>query len=301
MSARYGTLNVAGAKLCFKVRGRGPALLVVQGGEGNADSADAFASALAHEYTIITYDRRGLSRSPLDDQKQTITLEQHAEDAQALIEELVREPALVFGSSLGALIGLELVRKHPDSVQLLVAHDPLALDLLSAEEQLRLAELRKEVAELALSEGMRFAMRRFLHELGVDKEDREDDVEPPASTRERSRDSGFFMARESRAADRFRVDLPALRGVAHKIVPAFGESSRDRLPSRCALSLAARLGRDALAFPGGHSGYALRPRAFADALRSAVLSSYAPSGTVEVGGGSQFSLVSEANGRRNEG
>jgi len=301
MSARYGTLMVAGATLCFKVRGRGPALLVVQGGEGNADSADALASTLAEEFTIITYDRRGLSRSPLDDQKQTITLEQHADDAHALILELVNEPAFVFGSSLGALIGLELVRRHPHSVQLLIAHDPLALDLLSSEEQQRLADLRRIVAELALSEGMRVAMRRFLHELGVDKEDREDDVEPPASTRERSRDSGFFMARESRAADRFRLDLPVLRAIAHKILPAFGESARERLPARCALSLAARLGRDAVAFPGGHSGYALRPRAFADALRAAVLANHAPSGTVELGGGMNFSLGSDGDAHGSEG
>lgn len=268
MTATYGTLPVSGAELCFKVRGAGPVLLVIQGGAGDADTPDALAVALASEFTIITYDRRGLSRSSLEDPKQGITVEQHAEDAQQLLAEFSATPAFVFGSSLGALIALDLVARWPARVQAVVAHEPPALELLTGAEQASFAELRKVMASIALSEGTRAATRRFLREMGVNSEDHEDDVEPPPSVREPNRNADFFLTRESRAADRFRLDRGALKASAAKIVPAFGSSSVECFPARCACALATELGCEASEFPGGHTGYVLRPQAFSETLRA---------------------------------
>jgi pimeloyl-ACP methyl ester carboxylesterase len=58
-----------------------------------------------------------------------------ADDAQRLIVESTNQPALVFGSSVGALIGLELVARHPEKVRLLVAHEPPAWELLPDDER----------------------------------------------------------------------------------------------------------------------------------------------------------------------
>ena len=62
MISTYGALPVTGATLCFKVRGAGPVLLIIQGGSGDADTPDALAMALASEFTVVSYDRRGISR-----------------------------------------------------------------------------------------------------------------------------------------------------------------------------------------------------------------------------------------------
>jgi pimeloyl-ACP methyl ester carboxylesterase len=59
-----------------------------------------------------------------------MSIEAHAEDAHLLLAELTVEPAYVFGSSLGALIGLVLVATHPDQVRLLVAHEAAVAQLL---------------------------------------------------------------------------------------------------------------------------------------------------------------------------
>jgi pimeloyl-ACP methyl ester carboxylesterase len=269
MQVTHGSLVVPGAKLYYKVRGEGPPLLILQGGGGDADTPDALASTLAGRFTVITFDRRGLSRSPLSDPKQIVTIEQHANDALFLLDEIMREPAFVFGSSLGSLVALELVLQDPQRIDRVVAHDPPLFALLSAEEQQGFRELRSKVTEIALCQGTRPAMRHFLVSIGVDNDDREDDAEPPPSGRERARNSGFFLSRDSRAADQYKLDIFALRALAGKVMPAFGLSSRACFPSRCALALARELERPPLGFPGGHTGYVLRPRAFAEQLARA--------------------------------
>ncbi|MEV4175383.1 hypothetical protein [Nonomuraea sp. NPDC049709] len=49
------------------MRGNGPTLLISQSGEGDAGRSVDLVDQLADAYTVITYDRRGLSRSTLDD------------------------------------------------------------------------------------------------------------------------------------------------------------------------------------------------------------------------------------------
>jgi pimeloyl-ACP methyl ester carboxylesterase len=266
----YGTLPVRGAKLCYKVRGRGPALLVLQGGGGNADASDGIADILDSELTVISYDRRGLLRSPLEDRSQPLSVEQHTEDALALIDELSLDSVLVLSSSLGALIGLDLIARAPERVTRLVAHEPPASELLPPDALERSVAQRREVGEIAMREGPRAALRQLLTNMGIDRADRELDAEPPPSARLQARETGFLLTREARAIDQFRLDLPAIHRQADKIAPAYGASSRHCHAGQCALALGQRLGREALEFPGGHTGYVLRPRAFAEVLRGAL-------------------------------
>jgi pimeloyl-ACP methyl ester carboxylesterase len=271
----YATFSVPGARICFKVRGHGPPLLVLQGGGGTADASDGIAESLESEHTIISYDRRGLLRSPLDDPKQALSVEQHADDAIRLLDTLGVREAVLFGSSLGALIGLELLLREPTRVTLLVAHEPPAPQLLSEQGQAEVSALRREVFDLALREGPRAAFRRALAGMGIDRDDREEDCEPPASSREQVRETAFLLSREVRTLDGYRLDIDALAPRARQVVPAFGSSSRGFYPAECALALAEKLGREAVEFPGAHNGYVLRPHGFADVLR-AVLHGVAP-------------------------
>jgi pimeloyl-ACP methyl ester carboxylesterase len=47
----------------------------------------------------------------------------------------MNEPAFVFGSSIGALIGLDLIARNPEQVRILIAHDPPAWELLPVAER----------------------------------------------------------------------------------------------------------------------------------------------------------------------
>src|SRR5690348_8349037 len=56
-------LEVPGGRLRSFVRGSGPALVLIAGGHGDASRTEALARHLAYQYTVLTYDRRGLSGS----------------------------------------------------------------------------------------------------------------------------------------------------------------------------------------------------------------------------------------------
>ena len=266
IQAKAGVLPVAGAMLYYDHRGEGPVVLMLQGGDGDANGTDALAESLIDGYTVLSYDRRGLSRSPIDDPAAPVDLSVHAEDASRLLGAVTDEPALVFGSSLGALLGLELIARHPEQVRLLIAHEPPATELLAAPERDRAARAQEQIEELYRREGIAAAMRQFVAIAGINFDDREPDLEIPRPKPERVANLAFFLTYDAPAVRGYRLDLPALGAVADRIVPAAGQSS-EGFPARCARALATTLGRPLVEFPGGHSGFILRPRAFAARLR----------------------------------
>ncbi|GAA3639888.1 hypothetical protein GCM10022420_011710 [Streptomyces iranensis] len=97
-----GTVRAPGATLHYQLRGHGPTLLIGQSGEGDADRTVDLVAHLADTHTVITYDRRGLSRSRLDDPSRGATPAEHADDAALLLATVASEPAAMLGCSLGA-------------------------------------------------------------------------------------------------------------------------------------------------------------------------------------------------------
>jgi pimeloyl-ACP methyl ester carboxylesterase len=258
-------LPVPGATLYYTIRGSGPLLLLLQGGDGDADGADALADHLTSDYTVLTYDRRGLSRSPVTDPAAAIDVPAHSQDASRLLAAVTAEPALVFGASLGAVLGLDLISRHPGQVRLLVAHEPPATGLLPQPERTQARRDQEEIENLYRQEGIAAAMRKFIAVAGISFDDREPDAVIPQPKPERIANLEFFLTHDAPAVHRYRLDLAALRAAAPRIVPAAGANSQ-AFPRRCAQALAGELGRPLAEFPGGHSGFMLRPRAFAARL-----------------------------------
>lgn len=124
---REGRVEAIGAAIHYKVTGSGPTLLVLPDGDGDADASDRLAAGLTG-FTVVTYDRRGTPRSPIEDPRETVTLATHADDAARVLIAVTTHAARAFGSGLGAVIGLELVARHPHRVSTLVAFEPPALD-----------------------------------------------------------------------------------------------------------------------------------------------------------------------------
>lgn len=129
-SAVTGTLPVPGAVLHYRLEGSGPLLLISQSGEGDADRTVDLVPHLADDFTVLTYDRRGLSRSRLEEAGRTTSLAEHANDVHRLLAAVTDEPALMLGCSLGAVIGLHLAVRHPEQLSTLIAHEPVAPRLL---------------------------------------------------------------------------------------------------------------------------------------------------------------------------
>lgn len=287
ITAHDGTLELAGVTLFYKVRGSGPVLFILQGGGGDAEGSEALVRLLADAYTVVTYDRRGLSRSSVKDPSSPISIEVHSEDAHRLLLALSTEPAFILGVSIGALIALDLVTHHPEQVRALVAFEPGIADLLPEDERAKAKQTHMEVDELYRRIGMPAAMKKMAALSGMDLEDRESDVDltPPDIQRSalHGKNMNFFLAHDAPAAHSYKLDVYALQKVGTKILPAAGRSSEDRMPHHSVLALAKLLGSEVTYFPGGHTAYFLRPKAFAEILRGtfsnpSVLEKSAPTG-----------------------
>ena len=264
--SRTDTLKVPGATLHYEVSGAGPVLLLIPGGPADAGAFAPIRGELSDRYTVVTYDPRGLSRSPFDGEPQDTSVKTFADDAHRLLAALGTEPAYVLGSSGGALVGLELVSRHPEQVRELVAHEPPLTRLLAdADEHARFS---REVYETYLSAGVGPAMGKFLASAGLDG----DPPQPPAGPTPEMAEAmvrmqgnlDFFLGHMWLALGDYTPDISRIRSLP--ITVAVGEASEGQLAYRAALALAERLGKEPAVFPGDHGGFNSHPEAFARRL-----------------------------------
>ena len=124
--------------------------------------AGGFATLAGHfpDRTVVTYDPRGVGRSPRADGVTAATPDEHAEDLQRLIAVIDAGAVDVFASSGGAVNALALVARHPDAVRTLVAHEPpLATVLPDREAALAVTE---DIHETYHRDGLGPAMAKFI-------------------------------------------------------------------------------------------------------------------------------------------
>jgi len=267
-------LTVPGATIHYEVRGSGPLLLVSQSGEGDANRSDAMVDHLVEAYTVVTYDRRGLSRSVLDDPGQGASLEEHVDDVHRLLVELTDEPALMLGCSMGAVIGLRLAQRHPGRLSTLVAHEPAIPGLLPEPERRRTRVELDEMRAVFERDGWIAGVQRIGQILGIDPARQEAEpgarLAPLDATREPN--FTFFIRHDALTMSRAELrpdEVDALGSGPVRIVPAAGLTTpRTVFDYRCAEELAAGLGTALVHFPGGHNGNITHPKGFAEVLRT---------------------------------
>ncbi|MFI1176949.1 alpha/beta fold hydrolase [Streptomyces melanogenes] len=253
-----GALAVPGATLHYEVRGTGPLLLLLCGGNSDAAVFDGLAAVLAVDHRVVTVDPRGNSRSKLDGPPVDQSIEVHADDAYRLLERLSPggAPVRVFGSCSGGLTALELTRRHPERIAALVVHEPPAFGLLpDAAERLAFIE---GVYETYRREGIGAAMAAFSVLFGG---------RPAPELPEAHDNTAFFLAHMLRPSTGFVPDVAALAPLAGRIAVAGGRDSRMQAVHRPVEVLAERLGLGLLEFPGGHVGYAKWAEGFGGLLR----------------------------------
>jgi len=268
-------LRVPGARLYYRLQGAGPLLLVLQGGAGDADASEEIVDRLTDRFTVLTYDRRGLSRSALDPGTEPlVSLRTHASDAHRLLSALTSEPAILVGHSIGAVIALEMIARYPKAARTLVAHEPSVAQLLPPAAWFEVAEERRRVSETYRLLGAGAALKELTTMLRVDTTDREPGARRPKVTRYSAANLDFFFAFDVPASRRYVLDLKALAGADAHIVLAAGENSRGTWIRMATELLAERLGSELLEFPGDHDGFALHPRAFATRFREILLGTH---------------------------
>ena len=255
------TLDVPGARLYYERRGTGPLLLMI-GSPMDSTGFAGLASALADRYTVVTYDPRGIGNSSREDADQDVTPEQQAGDVRRLLSALGGEPAQVFGSSGGAIVGLALVTAHPGQVRTLVAHEPPVIELLPASAQVR-AQVQ-DIYDTYRAEGANKAMQKFMAHAGLGEAPGQEADAPrwvpsPEQMARMRATTEQFLAHLIRPTTHYRPDIEALRAAPARIVVAVGATSKGQLANRSAVALADQLGTPVVEFPGDHGGFVALP------------------------------------------
>ncbi|MFI6423258.1 alpha/beta fold hydrolase [Streptomyces sp. NPDC050842] len=269
-----GSLRVKGATLHYEVRGQGPLLLLIPGGAGGAASFDGIADDLAAEYTVATYDPRGMSRSALDDPEAEQRVAEHADDTLRIMDLLSPgEPARVFGASSGAITAVHLLTAHPERVERLVAHEPPLVEILPDAPEHRALIARMQ--EALRSEGLMPAMAVFAAVMKKDGDTTEPRAEvklPPQAAARAERtmvNLPYFVGRIVPSFMSYAPDIHRLEALSDRFVLACGQDSRGELPYRPAAFLAEHLRTELWHFPGGHTGLTTHPAEFGELLRKA--------------------------------
>jgi pimeloyl-ACP methyl ester carboxylesterase len=269
-------VQTPGGSLYYRTQGHGPPLMLIGGGPSNADTLSALAAGLAGDpdgdrddrddlgqgYTVVTYDRRGYSRSHLDDRDAPASISQHADDVHRILADLGAGPATVFGSSIGALIALELVAAEPGAVSRLVIHEPPLGQLLTGAD--RDAFDAGDAGSGGGNPGA--ALNALAGSVGV-RRGAQAGPGSGAGDKARAGDIELFVQRDIPAVGRYHLDLGRLAPLAGRIVVAGGRDSRDFYPYRCAERLAAELGVPLAELPGHHAGMIQYPAEFAAQLK----------------------------------
>jgi pimeloyl-ACP methyl ester carboxylesterase len=257
-----------GTVLHTETRGHGPAVLLIAGAGGDAAELAGVAAALADEFTVTTYDRRGNSRSPRPTGWLATSLAEQAHDAAALLAALGQAPAVVVGTSAGGSVALELALRHPEALRAAIVHEPPIL-AATTDPQAVTAGLGAMIQQGMAAGGPPAAMDRFLRWAAGDAAFEAID---PADRDRWLRNGEAFFGVEQAA---FMAYAPAVDALAHTQVPILGAAShQSRDPAsphhflyQAATWLAHQVGTDLVEVPGGHMAYLTDPAAVAEGLR----------------------------------
>jgi len=113
-------IQLPSIRLYYEERGTGVPILLCHGTSSDAGNWGPAIDELARFGRVISYDRRGCTRSERPVPYERTTPAEHADDAAALLEALDATPAIVIGRSYGGDTMLNLAVRYPEHVQALV-------------------------------------------------------------------------------------------------------------------------------------------------------------------------------------
>ena len=114
--------EINGAELEIWDKGSGEPVLFVHGGMGDECAAVLVEPALANQFRLIHYHRRGFGNSEAPNAP--FSIEQQAADCRAVMQHLEIERAHCVGQSYGAVILLQTALDFPDTVYSLALLEP---------------------------------------------------------------------------------------------------------------------------------------------------------------------------------
>ena len=254
-------------RLFTRVTGEGTAVLLIHGVMVDSDFYQDAAAYLSRYYKVITYDRRGYSRSEKED---SYSLRAQAEDAKDILDFLGIAKAVVIGASAGGMIAMKLADLYPEMVMKCIVHEPPVVcfgDTITKDEKdwmvkinqcIEAGKYRKGVMTFLAGSGG----QQNVHARPVSTEKIDQHIQNGLIFI-----SGEF--REQLTEDSSIFDIEHLRS-SGLIIPTVGDSSGDTYAVRGTRKLAEQLHKELVYVPGGHNAPYDLPYEFAIMMRGII-------------------------------
>jgi len=251
-----------GAQLYGRIYGEGMPLLMIHGSSVDSDLFIDCAKHLAEDYRVITYDRRGYTRSTGG---QDFSIARQAKDAAAVLDYWHVTKAFVVACSAGGLVGLKLATSKPDIIEKLIMHETPFFDAITEEEDKNLVDMILE----SISAGK--MTRAKYHNLLLPGE--QDPKTRPMSEEmllHNWENGDVFLENEFMdysnitLADVYTPEVD-LKG---KVGMGIGEGSGGTLCTRTAKKLAEKIDCPIFNFPGYHNSVYDHPKDFAATIKT---------------------------------
>ena len=190
--------KINGVELEIWDKGSGEPVVFVHGGMGDECAAVLVEPALANQFRLIHYHRRGYGNSEAP--KAPVSMPQQAADCRAVIQHLGVERAHCVGQSYGGAILLQMALDFPDAVHSLALLEPGLPSVLGNSQAF--SEVVLKAAAMYRSGHKADAIETFAQEVGgADFRAVFDQTLPP----------GYFERWVADADTIFQEDLPALQ------------------------------------------------------------------------------------------
>lgn len=234
--------------LYYEVRGEGEPLLLIHGVVVDADLYCNTAEILSRYFRVITFDRRGNSRSVCKGER-TFCMEDQIEDIRDLLDELQIERAYIVGASAGAVIGQYFFQTYPQRVRHLIMYEPAMHWTMADDEEMK--QWSDTMTELIAHRKFSTAILRFVEHI-ASYDDRGPKKDPKVSRREMG-NYEYMLTQEFPGLLAYQPDMEKLLSQAEHITIAAGEKSGESAYARIAVKLAERMGKKPLFYPGYHN------------------------------------------------
>lgn len=139
------TVTVDGLDLYYEVAGEGERVVFTHGAWSDGRTWEAVMDRMAGRFQVVTWDRRGHSRS--QNGSGPGSCRQDAGDLAALIRQLGEGPVNVVGNSAGGNVVLNLVALYPRLVRSASTHEPGPFALLEGSDDPGIQRLIEEDRE----------------------------------------------------------------------------------------------------------------------------------------------------------
>lgn len=234
--------------LYYEVIGEGEPLILIHGLIVDSELYKAAAQLLSRYYKVITYDRRGNSRSVCKKER-IFSMDAQVEDLRDLMDALDIESAFIFGASAGSVVGQEFLIRYPKRVRHLIMYEPAVLgEMMEIPEVASWVELMTKKIE----------QRRYSTAiLEFAKHINSFDSRSPRRTKEISlREMGnheYALTQEYPGMMKYHPDRVKFESYADRITISAGDKSEGTVYYRAAIHIADDLGKKPVFYPGYHN------------------------------------------------